>query len=156
MNFLLDMALGQLDLTDAERATVEKALPDVKAVVDSLNAALPDLQDGNQFYVHSQNLILRLFTDYGKIGPSVSALLGDGWVDIPNVMSAANDAKNAVESDPKTTQHGQELYNKLQPVVIGAYKKWPAIEPAVDVIIAALKRKKLSPQMALGALLQKP
>ncbi|HVX56460.1 MAG TPA: hypothetical protein VHA37_01900 [Candidatus Saccharimonadales bacterium] len=150
MNFLLDLVMGQLDLSDAEHAAVDAALPDLKAVVDSINDVLPDLQDGNKLYLQSQTLVLRLFTDYSKVGPSLSALLGNGWVDIPNVMAAASDAQSAVKSDPATVKAAEALYAKLQPVVMGAYQKWPTIKPAYDAVMAALARKHMTLAQALA------
>lgn len=141
MNFILEMALSSLDLTEAEHAAVEKSLPDAKAVMDSINTVMPDLRRANQLWVQNQTMVLRMFTDVDKIGPAASALLGDGWVDFPSVLSAANDIKKAIEADPNLSKSCEGLYAKLEPVVMGAYAKWPNIKPGYDAIMAALARK---------------
>lgn len=154
MNFLLAVALSDIGLTDGEQQTVDACLPDAKAMVDALNAALPDIQSANNLYQRSQTLVLRLLSDYAKCGPNISALLGNGWVDIPSVMAAVGDAKSAISADPQTMSAFEQSYNKLDPVILELVRLWPKVKPAYNAIMAALARKSQTPADALDKLLK--
>lgn len=144
MNFLLSLLLDQLDLTKDERDAIAVALPNCKVAVDALDSSLPDIYSANHLYIGNQTLLQRLFSDVKKLGPNVSALLGDGWVDIPTTMSAAKDVEAAIQGDPATVNTVQALVGKLMPLFNTLQREWPNIKPAYDALSAALGRKGLS------------
>lgn len=144
MNFLLELALGQLDLTDQEKATVEQALPTCKDALTAINNAMPDIQVANGLYQQAQPMVLRGIADFKKAAPPLLALLGDGWVDVATLMAAYSDVKSTLQSNAITANDVQATYNKLYPVVAQLVNDWPKIAPAYQVIMGALARKNQS------------
>lgn len=144
MAFLIDTLYSMLGLTDAEQATVNAALPSIKDLLDTVDAHLSDIKAFEQLLVVNKSPINQLLTDWGTIGPNLSAAIGDGNVDLFDTMNAFNDAKNVVASNPKNVQAATDLYNKFVPLINQAIADWPAIKPAVQVIIVAVQRRGLS------------
>jgi hypothetical protein len=144
MSFLIDTMYNVLGLTADEQATVNAALPSIKDLLDTLDAHLDDIKAVEQLLVVNKMPINQLLTDWGVIGPNISASISDGQVDLFDTMSAFNDAKSVIASNPKNVQAAEALYNKLVPAINQAVSDWPKISPAVQVIMVAAQRRNVA------------
>lgn len=137
MSFLINTLYGKLELTDAEQATVNKALPLVSKLLDGFDDHLVDIEAIVQLLIKNQAMQKQLVADWTIVGPNLSAACIDGNVDLFGILGAFNDAKSVIAANPTTVQNATVHYNNLVPVVNLAVTNWPTIGPAVQIIMAA-------------------
>lgn len=139
-SLFLGMLEGMLGLNPAEQATVEPCLPAIKAIVDAINGNADDIWALNEHFCTQQTAVKRMFDDYRKIGPNISQLLGDGWVDISTTLAAAEDLKAAWTANPAVPDL-IAIYNRCLPALNTIIANWPKAKPALQIIMTAVLRK---------------
>jgi hypothetical protein len=138
-SFLISTLYSKLGLTAAEQATVNTALPSIKAALDIIDTHLDDVTHAEQLL--SSGLLAPLLKDAGILGPNLSASCTDTEnVDMLGMLGAYSDAKNQLAANPAIVADATALYNKLVPTYNRLLALWPAITPAITVIMTASQR----------------
>lgn len=139
-SLFLGILENMLGLTESEKAIVEPCLPAAKIMVDALNAHLDDLWALNNHYVTEQTTVKRAFDDYRRLGPNLSQLLGDGWVDLATTASAVQDLRAAWQNCPAVPDI-MAIYSRSAPDLDVVATHWPQVKPALMVILDAWQRR---------------
>ena len=104
------------------------------------------------YVVKGAPVFTRILQDWRTLGPAASAMLGDGMVDIGGAVGTAKDIQATVQANQAYVNQGTALYNSLVPVINTVQAEWPKLEPAVQVIVKAMGRKKMGAHEFMGAL----
>jgi hypothetical protein len=86
--------------------------------------------------------------------PNAALLLSDqGGVDIGGATAAVKDAQTAVQQTyPTVYSQVTAYYNKLLPTIEKVMAEWPKVEPAIDVVMKAMKRQGHTPHSFMAEL----
>lgn len=147
MGLLLDTLESLLGLTAEEKAQIAPALPNLKKAVDIVDAHIDDLWALDQRFVKDQATIKAVFDEVRKLGPNLSLLLGDGWVDISASISSVESIQGTVKAYNATEV--KALCTRLIPAIDQLVELWPKIIPALRILIAAAQRRGLTLSSAL-------
>lgn len=137
----VSMAEGFLGLTEDEKSKVEPALPYLKELLDALNPEWDAVQKGIDLLCKGKPVFDRLITDMRVLGPAVSTILGDGMPDMFGAMGAAKDATNTLDVNKAWTGALKADGQKFAYLAAKCQELGPKVLPALQILIAAAKRK---------------
>jgi hypothetical protein len=147
VGFLLDTLENLLGLTPDEKQRIAPALPALKQAVDIVDAHLDDLWGLDQHIVIDQPTIKAIFDEVRKLGPNLSLLLGDGWVDISASISSVESIQGTVKAYNATELSA--LVKRLIQAIDQLEVLWPQVYPALAILIAAAQRRGLTVQSVI-------
>lgn len=141
MSFILDTLERVLGLSDAEKATVNAALPTLAKWVTLLNGQWDTLSDAVGWIAAGKPVALRLLSDGKTLGPIAQDVLSGGGsiFDAGTAMSAINDAKATISANPKLINALTTDYTKLAPLIAQIEGDLP--KPEVQAFITLIKSK---------------
>lgn len=159
MSFILDTVENLLKLTDAEKATVNAALPAVAVWVKMLNQQWDTLQNAISWLTASRAVAYRLIDDGKKLGPIVEDILtgGASIFEAGGAMGAFNDAKGVIAANPKLVAALTLDYQKLAPLIAQIESDFgkPEIQAAWNLLQNKMGQHNVSMSMLMAGVLNK-
>lgn len=137
MSFITDTAESMLHLTDAEKATVNTALPTLADDVAAINAKQDSIRAAYDLIVKAQPVVHRILDDYKTLGPVLSDILaGNGNIfSIGGAVSAGKDIQTTIAANPVLVAEAKKLYETLLPLFQKLSNDYPKIAPALQIIV---------------------
>jgi len=137
MSFITDTAENLLHLTDAEKATVNAALPTLAEDVAAINANQDSIRAAYALIVKAAPVVYRILDDYRTLGPVLHDILdgSGGLFEIGGAVSSAKDIQATIAANPWLMNEGRKLYNTLLPLFVKLNADYPKIVPALQIII---------------------
>jgi hypothetical protein len=138
MSFITDSAENLLHLTDAEKATVNAALPTLAEDVAAINAHQDQIRAAYALIVKSAPVVNHILDDWKTLGPVLHDILnGSASIfSLGGAISSAKDVEATVQANPWLVGEGEKLYAALLPLFVKLSTDYPKIAPALQIIIS--------------------
>jgi hypothetical protein len=137
MSFITDTAESMLHLTDAEKATVNAALPTLAEDVAAINAHQDSLRAAYALIVKGAPVVYRILEDYKTLGPVLQGILsGNGDIfSISGAVSSGKDIEATIAANPWLVSEMRHLYALLLPLAVKLNADLPKVAPALQIIV---------------------
>ena len=138
MSFLTDTAESMwLHLSDAEKATVNAALPTLTEDVAAINEHQDSLRAAYALIVKAAPVVNRILDDWKMLGPVLHDILnGSGNIfSIGGAVNSAKDIQATVAANPYVVTEAQKFYTQLLPLFNKLNDDFPKIAPALQIIM---------------------
>jgi hypothetical protein len=138
MTFITDTAESMLHLTDAEKATVNAALPTLAEDVAVINAHQDSLRAAYDLIGKAAPVVHRFLDDWRTLGPILHDILdGSGGIfEIGGAVSSGKDIQATLAANPWLMSEAHKLYNMLLPLFVKLNTDYPKIAPALQIIMS--------------------
>jgi hypothetical protein len=138
MSFITDAAEAMLHLTDAEKATVNAALPTLAEDVAAINTHQDSIRAAYALIVKAAPVVNHILDDWKTLGPVLQDILaGNGSIfSIGGAVSSAKDVQATITANPYVVTESQHLYALLLPLFVKLNADYPKIAPALQIIIS--------------------